>query len=71
MEGARTTLDRDLIPLAAIFPPSYNFVTLLFIAASWNEEIQVPLISQIQLYVECTTIHICINLASLCLTLLK
>ena len=40
------------------------------IAASWNEEIQIVL-SQIQLYMECTTLDICINLASLCLTLLK
>ena len=60
MEGARTTLDRVLIPLAAIFPQSYNFVTYLLITASWNEEIQV-LLSHIQLNVEYMTLDNCIN----------
>ena len=60
MEGARTTLDRVRIPLAAISPPSYNFLTFLFIAAIWNEEIQARL-SHIQLNVEYMTLDNYIN----------
>ena len=58
-------LDSVLIPLTAISLQSYDIMTLLSMAACWNEIIRFQvLLSHIQLNVENTTLDICINLAS-------